>query len=101
MSLDDWTWQFPDDVIDDAANFCRNPDHKPLGPWCYYGNGKDEWGYCDVTLCPGNVSVYYCAFSILTPGDECVYFYETLCVGNGPLHYCAFHGAAMAKGEMG
>ena len=60
VSLNNWTWQFPDDVIDDAANFCRNPDHKPLGPWCYYDNGN-EWGYCDVPLCSGNGSIYYCA----------------------------------------
>ena len=54
-SFHNWTWQYPDDAIDDASNFCRNPDHKPLGPWCYFGDKSDEWEYCDVPLCSGNV----------------------------------------------
>ena len=26
---------FPDHTIEEAQNFCRNPDGDPLGPWCY------------------------------------------------------------------
>ena len=26
---------FPDDTLEEAQNFCRNPDRDPRGPWCY------------------------------------------------------------------
>ena len=49
-------YRFPDDTIRDLSNRCRNPDRKILGPWCYYSTDMDDWDYCDVPLCPGNVS---------------------------------------------
>ena len=49
-------YRFPDDTIRDLSNHCRNPDRKILGPWCYYSTDMDDWEYCDVPLCPGNVS---------------------------------------------
>ena len=33
-------------------NHCRNPDHDPVGVWCYIANNTQEtWGYCSVPIC--------------------------------------------------
>ncbi|CAG0885699.1 unnamed protein product [Darwinula stevensoni] len=43
---------FPDPGMDSHHNYCRNPDIRNSGPWCYNGEGTDpEWEYCDVHLC--------------------------------------------------
>ncbi|CAG0886093.1 unnamed protein product [Darwinula stevensoni] len=43
---------FPDPDMDSYHNYCRNPDLKKLGPWCYNGEGTDpEWEYCDIQHC--------------------------------------------------
>ena len=48
----DWMMKFPDSVHSQLSNFCRNPDRKPLGPWCYVDlNG--QWEYCAIALCSG------------------------------------------------
>ncbi|XP_074658654.1 plasminogen-like [Tubulanus polymorphus] len=36
-----------------AANYCRNPDNSPKGPWCYTTDPATRWEYCDVKMCPG------------------------------------------------
>lgn len=44
----------PDATLFDAADYCRNPDNDPCGPWCYrtheeYGNNMYE--YCETAAC--------------------------------------------------
>ena len=29
-------------------NYCRNPNKRPDGPWCYTTDPDKEWEYCDV-----------------------------------------------------
>ncbi len=43
-------------------NFCRNPDGKPYGPWCFIKDRQGRWEYCNVIpqLCPGLTQCYMC-----------------------------------------
>ena len=43
----------PDNSISDAANYCRNPDAKASGPWCYIVNnlGAVSWESCGIDPC--------------------------------------------------
>ena len=38
---------FPDASIDDAKNYCRNPDGD-IRPWCFHRNG---WAFCNIPVC--------------------------------------------------
>ncbi|XP_056419590.1 plasminogen [Hyla sarda] len=40
---------FPDAGLD--ANFCRNPDGDPNGPWCYTTDPNQRFEFCDITQC--------------------------------------------------
>ena len=42
---------FPDVTLDDATNFCRNPDSEPNGPWCYTTDPRVRWEYCYIMFC--------------------------------------------------
>ena len=46
---------FPDDSLDNANNFCRNPSADPLGPWCYNNDfvtfEEQPVLYCDLPRC--------------------------------------------------
>ena len=42
---------FPDSSINDAANYCRNPNAKLGGPWCYVE--KSSWETCGLDACLG------------------------------------------------
>ncbi|XP_067650835.1 uncharacterized protein [Haliotis asinina] len=42
--------KFPDDNLEDAANYCRNPEGKH-GLWCYTINPDVEWQYCPLRSC--------------------------------------------------
>ncbi|ELU09320.1 hypothetical protein CAPTEDRAFT_223208 [Capitella teleta] len=42
---------FPEGNMAAAANFCRNPDGEPEGPWCYTTDPETRWEYCVVDLC--------------------------------------------------
>jgi hypothetical protein len=42
---------FPDASLVSAANYCRNPDQAPEGPWCYTTDPSKRWQYCDISLC--------------------------------------------------
>ena len=49
---------FPDETLEDAANYCRSPDNDIVGPWCYVDvDGNTLWDHCDVALCNGNESI--------------------------------------------
>ena len=41
---------FPDNSFEDAGRFCRNPNGRMQGPWCYVTLDGD-WEYCDVDHC--------------------------------------------------
>ncbi|CAG0883224.1 unnamed protein product [Darwinula stevensoni] len=49
-----WCLRLPafSDEVNEEHNYCRNPGGRPAGPWCYFGDGVDDWGYCDVPFCP-------------------------------------------------
>ena len=34
--------------VEDAMNYCRNPDGDGGGPWCYHDN---TWRYCYIPYC--------------------------------------------------
>ncbi|KAK3596682.1 hypothetical protein CHS0354_038018, partial [Potamilus streckersoni] len=43
--------KLPDQSLDDALNYCRDPDGKGH-PWCYVkGNPVKTWEFCDVPYC--------------------------------------------------
>jgi hypothetical protein len=42
---------FPERHLGDAGSYCRNPDNKPGGPWCY--TTEPVWEYCNISLCQG------------------------------------------------
>ncbi|CAG0895839.1 unnamed protein product [Darwinula stevensoni] len=39
------------DEVDGRHGFCRNPEVRDYGPYCYTSL-EGEWGYCDVPFCP-------------------------------------------------
>ena len=42
---------FPDADLDEASNYCRNPDNESKGPWCYTTDSSARWEFCDVPFC--------------------------------------------------
>ena len=46
------TDDFPDATLDDAGNYCTNPDGEP-NLWCYTTNSSSRREFCDVPLCEG------------------------------------------------
>ncbi|XP_033737397.1 sushi, von Willebrand factor type A, EGF and pentraxin domain-containing protein 1-like [Pecten maximus] len=50
-----WASQFPHihgyHKLADQANYCRNPNHNIVGPWCYTTDPELQWEVCDVPLC--------------------------------------------------
>ena len=50
---------FPDVTLDDAANYCRNPDGEPK-LWCYTTDPGTRWQYCNVPLCEGEAFLEHC-----------------------------------------
>ena len=49
-------WSDVGEAID--GNSCRNFEADPReGPWCYYGEGEEDWDYCDVPDCERKRSV--------------------------------------------
>ena len=53
---------FPDESLEAASNFCRNPDNKDEGVWCQTGTEESQWEYCDVPLCMGINNFSYIIF---------------------------------------
>eukprot|EP00918_Siedleckia_nematoides_P074291 GHVU01162325.1.p1 GENE.GHVU01162325.1~~GHVU01162325.1.p1 ORF type:complete len:185 (+),score=6.91 GHVU01162325.1:122-676(+) len=42
---------FPEGNLQDASNYCRNPDSDVGGPWCYTTIQWERWDYCSVGRC--------------------------------------------------
>lgn len=47
---------FPDESMEAAVNFCRNPDTDSAGIWCYTDFENDQYDYCNSPYC-ANISV--------------------------------------------
>ena len=47
---------YPEDSLEEAANFCRNPD-KVETVWCYTVDPDVRWEYCDVPMCTGEPQI--------------------------------------------
>ena len=41
---------FPDKTLNQAANYCRNPDNRKTGPWCVSANTQNHIT-CDIPRC--------------------------------------------------
>lgn len=54
----------PDASLGDAANFCRNPDGRSTGPWCYTLDVDLVTETCGIPLCTGKVFVKLNGYSI-------------------------------------
>ncbi len=48
-------WSSCDILISSSlqVNYCRNPDNKPHGPWCYTTDPNKRWEFCGVPKCMG------------------------------------------------
>ena len=64
IKADHWRMKFPDSSIGELSNVCRNPDRKPLGPWCYV-DSTGQWEYCNITLCHGEYGGYFTYFVVV------------------------------------
>ena len=42
---------FPDASVEDASNYCRNPDGESFGPWCYTMDPHTRFERCGVPSC--------------------------------------------------
>lgn len=42
---------FPDENVQEAKNYCRNPDKDSAGPWCYTTQSGVLWERCDIPEC--------------------------------------------------
>ncbi len=62
--------RYPDASVEAAENFCRNPDGRPEGPWCFVEDAFVEWEQCDVPLCTGIVLLQE-ANSRVKPERQC------------------------------
>ncbi|KAK3604105.1 hypothetical protein CHS0354_010502 [Potamilus streckersoni] len=67
--------KLPDQRLDDALNYCRDPDGKGH-PWCYVkGNPVKTWDFCDVPYCQecyyANQSHMYNGYVSSTNNGEC------------------------------
>jgi len=55
--------RFPDPSLLSAINYCRNPDGKSSGPWCYTMDPDIEWETCGIPLVSGELwsmlHIYY------------------------------------------
>lgn len=50
--------RFPDQTLQEAENFCRNPDKRADGPWCYTTDPNTETESCGVVHCTGPGKYY-------------------------------------------
>ncbi len=46
---------FPEDDLEAAENYCRNPKPTDYRTWCYYRLGaQKKWDYCSLRKCGKN-----------------------------------------------
>jgi len=64
-----------------TSNYCRNPDYKPEGPWCYTTDSKWGWEYCGVPQCSvGECLGTYTDCTDLCGDEKCDVCCSGLCV---------------------
>ena len=56
------TREIPEPNVTEGANFCRNPNGRTGGPWCYTSASNSTWEYCNIAIC--GQSEYYWALWI-------------------------------------
>jgi hypothetical protein len=44
--------------LPDAENYCRNPGHVGMQPWCFIDREAGVWDYCDVVVCGAGKCVH-------------------------------------------
>jgi len=54
-----------------VGSYCRNPDNKPDGVWCYTMDPEIEWTYCGVPTCPGKQVACTANSARVNGSDEC------------------------------
>uniref|UniRef100_A0A3B3YGC1 Kringle domain-containing protein n=1 Tax=Poecilia mexicana TaxID=48701 RepID=A0A3B3YGC1_9TELE len=64
-------------LADLDSNFCRNPNSKSQGPWCYTTDPDTVWEYCNIPSCAGRT---HC--DCMQPGVD-VYKGKTFITENG------------------
>ena len=58
--------RFPDQDIQAAENYCRNPNGDEKGPWCFTTDTLVPWEYCDIPVCSGKIqTICYIFYSSL------------------------------------
>jgi len=63
---------FPDDSVEAAENYCRNPDPDHLeGVWCYTMDPGVEWEQCDIPLCSYDTEFETPLFGLYTVNLKC------------------------------
>lgn len=50
-----WGEDFPE-----SENYCRNPGHVGLSPWCFTDRAARQWQYCDLQECGHSKMLYDC-----------------------------------------
>ncbi|CAD5112318.1 DgyrCDS1544 [Dimorphilus gyrociliatus] len=66
-------FEFPGTSLEEAENYCRNPNRDPKGPWCYVStDGERE--YCDIPFCACKKDDFLCT------NNNCIPKYK-LCNG--------------------
>ena len=52
---------YPDKTVNDASNYCRNPDSNwDEGLWCYTTDPGTRWERCDVPACRKSMGCIKC-----------------------------------------
>ena len=44
--------------LNNAKNYCRNPQNSGQRPWCFTTNKKKRWEYCDIPKCIPGIILY-------------------------------------------
>jgi len=73
---------FPDTTLEDAKNYCRNPDGDTK-PWCYTTDATARWEYCDVPQCKKVLG------DSCTEDDQCSNVAHSVCGNTSSVCTCA------------